>query len=302
MVWAKFPDSYPRHRKVWPLSDAAFRLDTSGIMWSCDVLSDGHIPADDLVAISPVKQPRKAAAELVRRGRWHEPGHDCPRCPAVADGWVIHDFLLDNPDRASALAKREARAKSGRLGGEASGRSRSAGKPPPGRGANAKQNASDSLSKSGSEMPTKPVANPEAPTNPVTPKNVLEEISASAAVESNRAREDAAAAETDALEPLAAACTAAGMPVRWDKLRPDQRIHIAELVSVHGVGRLVKAAQAAWWPDRPALLANAWLGHWDALPPPGRRLTAVPEMCQSPAHARQAMPCRLCAADRKAAS
>lgn len=298
MAWAKFDDGYPRHRKVWPLSDAAFRLDTSGICWSGEALTDGRIPADELTAVSPVKQPRKAAAELVRRGRWHEPGHDCPRCPPISDGWVIHDYLDYNPDADKVLATREARAKAGQRGGRASARQREAGQQsPPNPVAQSKQIASGLLSNGGADDR----ATGPAKSNPV-PLPVVGKGSTAAARGLTRARETAAAAaESDEIGQLRDACTEAGMPVRWDKLGPGQRERIAALVGLHGVDRLVQTARSQWRPDNPAGWASAWLGHWEALPAPGRRLTAVPELCQDPAHVRQPMPCRLCAADRKAA-
>ncbi|MFJ2575984.1 hypothetical protein [Kitasatospora aureofaciens] len=41
-------------------------------------------------------------AKLVRSGLWHDAGHECPRCPAVdAGAYLMHDFLLYNPTRAS---------------------------------------------------------------------------------------------------------------------------------------------------------------------------------------------------------
>jgi hypothetical protein len=43
MPWAKFDDRYPWHRKVRPLSDAAFRLDVSAICWCAENLTDGVI-------------------------------------------------------------------------------------------------------------------------------------------------------------------------------------------------------------------------------------------------------------------
>lgn len=134
-------------------------------------------------------------------------------------------------------------------------------------------------------------------------RGVLKKSSAAAAAEGNAPVRDAAAAARpydDAISQLQAACTAQGLPVRWDKLGPDQREQVRALVAEHGVNRLASAAKAQHRPDSPAGFANAWLPAWQALPPPGRRLAAVPEMCPQPDHALQPMPCRLCAADAKA--
>jgi hypothetical protein len=128
MPFGLFEGRYPVNRKIRPLSDAAFRLDVSGVCWSADNLTDGHIPEADLRAVSDVRQPTKAVRELVARGRWHEPGHECVRCPPIADGWVIHDYHDFNPRggeiKAAQEAKHEARSRAGRMGGKASGESR----------------------------------------------------------------------------------------------------------------------------------------------------------------------------------
>ncbi len=146
-MWAKFDDRYPWNRKVRPLSDAAFRLDVSAVCWSSEYLTDGVISPDDLPQVSDVKRPQLAAAELVRRGRWHASGHDCPDCPDVPPGGhVVHHFLDYNPPREKVEADREKRRQAGQMGGKASGRSR----------ANAKQSASDLLNKSEAQVASSP--------------------------------------------------------------------------------------------------------------------------------------------------
>lgn len=147
LMWAKFDDRYPWNRKVRPLSDAAFRLDVSAVCWSSEYLTDGVISPDDLPQVSDVKRPQLAAAELVRRGRWHASGHDCPDCPDVPPGGhVVHHFLDYNPPREKVEADREKRRQAGQMGGKASGRSR----------ANAKQSASDLLNKSEAQVASSP--------------------------------------------------------------------------------------------------------------------------------------------------
>lgn len=108
MTWAKFEDRFPWHRKVRGLSDAAFRLHVSAVCWSCEHLTDGAIPADDLPLVSDVKRTGPAVAELVRRGLWDE----------VQDGWEVHDFLIYNESREVVLARREADAERKRKGRE----------------------------------------------------------------------------------------------------------------------------------------------------------------------------------------
>jgi hypothetical protein len=152
MPWGKFDDRYPWHRKIRPLSDAAFRLDVSAILWCSENLTNGVIAADQLTLVSDVKRPAKAAAELVKQVRWHEHGHTCDDCPAPPPGgWAVHDWLDFNPARAKVEEDREKRRAAGRQGGKASGRTR----------ANAKQSGSDLPSTS--EAPAA-----SSPTNPRT--------------------------------------------------------------------------------------------------------------------------------------
>lgn len=113
MPWVRFDDQYPIHRKVSVLTDAAFRLDVEAKCWSSRNLTDGRVAADELEAVR-AKATRAHAAELVRRGLWHDAGHQCPsaQCaPPGPDGWVIHDFLDYNPSRSQAVAEREAKSK-----------------------------------------------------------------------------------------------------------------------------------------------------------------------------------------------
>jgi hypothetical protein len=126
MTWAKFDDRYPWHRKVRGLSDAAFRLDVSAVCWCAENLTNGVIAAEHLALASDVKNPRKAAAELVRAGRWHDDDHDCESCPPLPAGaHVIHDYLDYNPTREKVERYREQRRKAGEKGGLASGQTRS---------------------------------------------------------------------------------------------------------------------------------------------------------------------------------
>lgn len=175
MTWAKFDDRYPWHRKVRRLSDAAFRMDVSAVCWCAENLTDGVIEEEHLLLVSDVKNPRKAAAELVRAGRWHDENHACESCPALSPGaHVIHDYLDYNPTREKVERERESRRKAGELGGRASGRSR----------ANAKQGASQVLE----QMPSKREAQvASSPTNPRTrTRSSSEELRGGSHVSSGR--------------------------------------------------------------------------------------------------------------------
>jgi hypothetical protein len=100
------------------------------------------------------------------------------------------------------------------------------------------------------------------------------------------------------LQPLRDALDAAHLTVRWDKLGSHQRADIAHLIELHGIPALLAVAQANYRPDNPPAYAQAWLGAWQAIPPPRPR--AKPRPCT--VHIGQSLPCRYCAADQKAAS
>jgi hypothetical protein len=111
MTWGRFDDRYPSNRKIGRLSDAAFRLDVSGILWSSENLTDGRIAPDELGLIPKIKRPKACAAELVEKGRWHISGHLCERCPQVDDGWIIHDYHEYNPTAEKVREEKQAKAK-----------------------------------------------------------------------------------------------------------------------------------------------------------------------------------------------
>lgn len=162
MTWAKFDDRYPWHRKVRGLSDAAFRMDVSAVCWCAENLTDGVIEAEFLALVSDVRNARKAAAELVRAGRWHDADHECEACPPITPGaHVIHDYLDYNPTREKVERDRESRRKAGEIGGRASGASR----------ANAKQVASGLPSKDEAQVASSPT-NPRTRTRSSTTTSV----------------------------------------------------------------------------------------------------------------------------------
>lgn len=114
MPWVRFDDTFPVHRKVDGLSDTAFRLHVSAIFWCARNLTDGAVPEEDLELVTArVRAPARFATELVRRGLWHEAGHQCDseHCPPAADsGWVIHDYLEFQPSKEKVGRQRDAKA------------------------------------------------------------------------------------------------------------------------------------------------------------------------------------------------
>lgn len=113
MTWVRLDDDFPSHRKIRRLSDAAFRLQVSGLCWASKYTTDGRIAADELTMVTEIDDrddPQaylQAAAELVDRNVWHTARHDCPTCPTSKDGWVIHDYLGMNPSAVQVKQQRE---------------------------------------------------------------------------------------------------------------------------------------------------------------------------------------------------
>ena len=100
MTWVKVDDLITEHEKCVGLSDAAWTLWLHGLLYCSRNLTDGRIPAAMLPRLSAVKNPRKAAGELVSAGLWDE-----------RDGaWWVHDYLDHQRSKAQVEAEREAAA------------------------------------------------------------------------------------------------------------------------------------------------------------------------------------------------
>jgi hypothetical protein len=97
MPWARFDDHMPSHRKIRPLTDAAFRLWVSAVCWCNANKTDGFIGADDLRFVADVADPHAAVPQLTAKGLWEE----------VAGGWIVHDFHDYNPSVADVDAARK---------------------------------------------------------------------------------------------------------------------------------------------------------------------------------------------------
>ncbi|MFE5332912.1 hypothetical protein ACFRCG_41670 [Embleya sp. NPDC056575] len=100
MPWVRLDDRFPSHRKVALLSDKAFRLHVSALCWCSENLTEGKILDTELRVIAHVRGMKAAAKELESRQLWDR----------VDDGWVIHDFLVYNPDRVKVQNGRERNA------------------------------------------------------------------------------------------------------------------------------------------------------------------------------------------------
>lgn len=103
MTHSRFALGFTRNRKVFGLSDAAFRLYVSAIDWSREQRTDGVLTEKDMPAIPRLPRSwRASAVELVGAGLWE----------AIEGGWSIVDWC--EPEETELSAKR---AEAGRKGG-----------------------------------------------------------------------------------------------------------------------------------------------------------------------------------------
>ncbi len=86
MSWAKLDDAFADHPKVVGLSDAAFRLHVTAILYAARYETDGEIPGGVLARMGASPE---CAAELADAGLWDH----------ATGGYAIHDYLKYNPSR-----------------------------------------------------------------------------------------------------------------------------------------------------------------------------------------------------------
>lgn len=101
MSWLRIEGRMPQHRKVAPLSDAAFRLHVTAQAWCVEEETDGQIPLAIPGTLTSAPRGRalgKAIEELLDAQLWE----------SEAAGYAIHDFLKYNPSHAQKEADRQA--------------------------------------------------------------------------------------------------------------------------------------------------------------------------------------------------
>jgi hypothetical protein len=107
MPWLNMDDGMPRHPKIAPLSDGAFRLHVSGLCYCSEHLTDGLIGAEVIPTLRP-KYRSAMLAELIDRNLWRQHG----------DVYEIHDYLDWNRSREQVEQERERKRRAGRKGAE----------------------------------------------------------------------------------------------------------------------------------------------------------------------------------------
>lgn len=97
-LWVKVDRGYldnPKMIDVLDASSTAPLMHLASILYSAQHLTDGHIAPG--VARRKVGGTKDDERLLIDSGLWHEPGHDCGRCPQPTAGKVyIHDYLEHN--------------------------------------------------------------------------------------------------------------------------------------------------------------------------------------------------------------
>ena len=117
MSWFRIEGRMPQHRKVAPLSDAAFRLHITSGAWSCDEGTDGLIPGPVVPTLTAAPRGKRlidAIQELLDAGVWD-----------LRDNvYQIHDYLDWNISAAELAKRRADKVSAGQAGGKRSGEQR----------------------------------------------------------------------------------------------------------------------------------------------------------------------------------
>jgi hypothetical protein len=228
MPWVRLDDRFPSHRKVALLSDRAFRLHVSALCWASENLTEGKILDAELRVIAHVRGAKAAAKELEDRKLWDR----------IDDGWVIHDFLIYNPDRAQVHAERDANAAR-----QQAWRDRKKAEK------EAKAAAARAAQEAERNAVTPPVTNGVSngtpnPSRPVVPPLEEQQREETASYE-EPARIGDRPRIPEASQPLVDAITAAGMSVGWD-LKPPEWFLIEALIKRCAIPALVVSAKGSW--------------------------------------------------------
>jgi hypothetical protein len=113
MTWFKVDDSFHAHPKVLATDADALGLWVVAGAWSSAHLTDGFLPDHALPRLLP--DSATLARKLITAGLWRK----------VRGGYQFHDWSDFQPASSDVRAMREKRSAAGRMGGMASGKTRS---------------------------------------------------------------------------------------------------------------------------------------------------------------------------------
>jgi hypothetical protein len=110
VTWVNLDDQMAEHPKIVGLSDGAFRLHISAIMYANRFLTDGVIAFDAVARLTP-RFKKTYLDELLLRQIWTERNTN-----GTGRSFEIHDYLDWNKSRADVEKRRKVRADAGRKG------------------------------------------------------------------------------------------------------------------------------------------------------------------------------------------
>lgn len=119
-MYFRLHDGYTDSPKIVKVGGDAGWLDICAIGYCARNLTDGLIPKGMIGRISDRSNALALARALLAVGRWHEEGHECPRCPQPGpDDYVVHDYLQHQRSAQDVSDLRKKRAEAGARGGRA---------------------------------------------------------------------------------------------------------------------------------------------------------------------------------------
>jgi hypothetical protein len=129
MAWVRLDENFATHPKVLEAGPLGMAMQVAALCYCNRHQTDGRITLAatrtliDLDGFSNVYHEgdeittERIVKDLVNAGLWHESGHDCPICPPIERGLVIHGYLELQPSKADIEAKKAQVTEAGRRGG-----------------------------------------------------------------------------------------------------------------------------------------------------------------------------------------
>ncbi len=122
MPWVKLDDRYDDHPKVVAVGHEAAWMSIRALLWCARNGTNGFVAQEAVNRIGADfsgRKRRELSRRLVDHSVWHEPGHECPTCPAIESGFVIHAYLQYQPAAASKSELSDVRSAAGKKGAQA---------------------------------------------------------------------------------------------------------------------------------------------------------------------------------------